>query len=361
MIEKTRPDAPTIRPLPDEDVMYRALVDRDSRFEGIFVVGVRTTGIFCRPTCPARKPKRENVEFLPTSKDALVRGYRPCKLCRPMEAAGSTPRWLKSLLDDVDESPTRRWTDEDLRRRDLEPSRVRRWFNRHHGMTFHAYCRFLRLSAAFGRIRDGDDVASAAFGSGYESLSGFSHAFKRATGSTPSDSRGRAHVAVTRITTPLGPMLAAATDDGLCLLEFADRRMLETQLSRLRSLLHADLFPGDGPHLATLEGQLAEYFDGTRRAFDLPLVVPGTPFQQTVWAELQAIPYGETRSYQGVAESVGQTSAVRAVARANGDNRIAILIPCHRVIGKNGRLTGYGGGLWRKRFLLDLERKYAKA
>ncbi len=344
------------RPLPDDDTLYRALVDRDSRFDGLFVAGVKTTGIFCRPTCRARKPKAGNVEFFATPRDALLHGYRPCKLCRPMGLPGEAPDWLQPLLDDVAAHPERRLTDRALRDRGLEPHRVRRWFQKHHGMTFHAYCRALRIGQAFGRIREGRDVGPTAFGSGYDSLSGFTESFKKTTGFPPQESRNRRIVRVTRFPTPLGPMLAGATEDGVCLLEFADRRMLETQLARLRRLLGAEILPGQSGHLSALGEQLAEYFAGTRRTFDLPLVTPGTPFQRSVWESLRSIPYGETRSYQRQAEILGRPSAVRAVARANGDNRIAIVIPCHRVVGKNGKLTGYGGGLWRKEYLLHLER-----
>jgi AraC family transcriptional regulator of adaptative response/methylated-DNA-[protein]-cysteine methyltransferase len=150
-------------------------------------------------------------------------------------------------------------------------------------------------------------------------------------------------------------MLAGATDDGICLLEFVDRRMLETQLNRLSKLLTAKIVPGSHRHFDTLNRQLEEYFSGRRKEFDLPLVLPGTPFQKKVWAGLQAIPYGCTRSYKEQAEVIGSPDAVRAVAKANGDNRIAILIPCHRVIGANGELVGYGGGLRRKQYLLKLE------
>lgn len=342
--------------LPGAELMYRALVEKDSRYEGVFVAAVKTTGVFCRPTCTARKPKAENVEYFATAADALHHGYRPCKICRPLEAAGEAPDWLRPLLDEVAEQPKLRLTDRDLRARGLEPHRVRRWFQRHHGMTFHAYQRLVRLGEAFGRIRNGDDVASAAFATGHGSLSGFGDAFKRATGRPPRDSRARSLVTVARLTTPLGPMLAGATEEGVCLLEFVDRRMLETQLERLRRLLDAEILPGSSPHLEALSGQLDEYFDGRRTGFDVPLVLSGTDFQCRVWEALRAIPYGETRSYQRQAEVIGRPEAVRAVARANGDNRIAILIPCHRVIGKDGKLTGYGGGLWRKRRLLDLER-----
>lgn len=341
--------------LPDPQILYRALVERDSRFEGVFFAGVRTTGIFCRPTCHARKPKLENVEFFPSTSQALQHGYRPCKLCQPMRPLGEAPDWLRPLLDEIRDHPRQRLKDQDLRDRGIDPLRVRRWFQKNHGMTFHSYCRMNRLSQAFGQIRVGDSVGQTAFSSGYESLSGFTDSFKKTTGFVPSQSAERTIIHISRILSPLGPMLAGATNAGICLLEFSDRRMLETQLARLQTRLNAEILPGGSPYFEPLRAQLAEYFDGRRKKFDLSLLFAGTPFQERVWESLRAIPCGETRSYQQQAEAIGQPSAVRAVARANGDNRIAILIPCHRVIGKNGRLTGYGGGLWRKRYLLELE------
>lgn len=341
--------------LPDGETLYAALVSKDENFEGIFVAGVRTTGIFCRPSCTARKPKRENVEFFGSARDALLGGYRPCKVCTPMEHKGAAPNWLKPLQLVIDDDPLVRLKDSDLRARGLEPSRVRHWFKKHHGMTFQAYLRALRIGQAFGRIRHGERVTETAFESGYESLSGFADQFKKTAGFAPSKSQGRQLIATTRILTPLGPVLAGATADGICLLEFVDRRMLETQLQRLGKLLNAECVPGFSKHFDRLNDQLAEYFSGKRRGFDLPLLLPGTPFQQKVWAGLLMIPYGSTRSYKEQAEALGLPHAVRAVAKANGDNRIAVIIPCHRVIGADGRLVGYGGGLWRKRYLLDLE------
>jgi AraC family transcriptional regulator of adaptative response/methylated-DNA-[protein]-cysteine methyltransferase len=343
--------------LPAADILYRALVERQSEFDGLFFAGVITTGIFCRPTCGARKPKPENVEYFATAADALHHGYRPCKLCNPLGVPGEAPTWLQPLLDDVHADPQRRWRDQDLRDRDLQPDRVRRWFQKHHAMTFHAYGRALRLATAFSRLGSGDGVAETAFGTGYESLSGFSEAFAKTAGRSPGRSRTLRLVRIARILTPLGPMVAGATDDGVCLLEFADRRMVETQIGRIQKALTARALPGASPHVARLEVELADYFRGTRRTFTVPLVTAGTPFQESVWAALRAIPYGETRSYKDQAAAIERPEAVRAVARANGDNRIAILIPCHRVIGKGGQLVGYGGGLWRKKHLLDLERQ----
>jgi O-6-methylguanine DNA methyltransferase len=161
------------------------------------------------------------------------------------------------------------------------------------------------------------------------------------------------------ITSPVGPLVAGATSEGLCLLEFSDRRMLEAQLSTLRRRLGMPLVPGRNRWLDALRGQLAQYFAGDRESFDLPLVIRGTPFQERVWRMLLTIPFGEAWSYRDVARRIGQPSATRAVGTANGMNRIAIVIPCHRVVNADGRLGGYGGGLWRKQYLLDLERGQA--
>lgn len=169
----------------------------------------------------------------------------------------------------------------------------------------------------------------------------------------------RTVISTAEISTPLGTMLAGATDNGICLLEFVDSERLEKQLGRLRKLLNGEILSGTNDLIARLATQMDEYFAGKRKVFDLPLVMQGTPFQQAVWKELITIPYGETISYQEEAERIGRPTAVRAVARANGENPISIVIPCHRVIGKNGNLVGYGGGLWRKERLLDLEREHA--
>lgn len=335
--------------------MLEAFLSRDASFDGIFVTGVHTTGIFCRPTCSARKPRPENVSFFAAAHDALLAGYRPCRRCRPLEPEGTPPDWLRPLLDDLETDPTRRWRDSDVRARGLSPERVRRWFKKHHGMTFQAYSRARRLGAALGRVQDGDAVGRSAFEVGYESLSGFQEAFRRYFGEPPTALDGRNVAFVDRISTPLGPMLAAATDEGLCLLEFVDRRMLPRQVERIRRGLKVVFAPGRNEVIDRTAGQLDAYFDGTRTDFDLPLAPCGSPFQRSVWSELLAIPPGETRSYADVAEAVGRPKAVRAVGTANGANALAIVIPCHRVVGADGRLAGYGGGLWRKKRLLELE------
>jgi len=343
-----------------DDKYYEALLNKDSFFEGIFICGVKTTGIFCRPTCHARKPKRENVEFFPDVRSALRAGYRPCKVCHPMESYGIYPDWLEPIMKHVESTPGIRLKDWEIREMNIDPNRLRRWFRKHYDMTFQEYLRLLRLGQAIGQIKHGNSVSDTAFNSGYDSLSGFSDSVKANFGQSPSALTDKSIIVLSRLSSPLGPMLAGATEDGICLLEFVDRRMLETQLKRLRKYLNAETVPGKSPYFGLLQKQLDEYFEGKRMEFSIPLVLPGTDFQKQVWAELQSIPYGEARTYKEQAHRIGNPDAIRAVGKANGDNRIAIIIPCHRVIGSDGTLVGYGGGLERKEYLLKLESRSVK-
>ena len=337
--------------------MYRALVNKDVSYEGTFIAAVITTGIFCRPTCTARKPKEENVEFFTTTKEALLKGYRPCKICNPLEKLGETPGYIKEILQQLNNNPSVKLKDWDLIQRGVEPSKVRRWFLKNHGITFHAYQRMFRINSAFKKIQNGEPVTSVAFDAGYDSLSGFNDSFKSIFGVSPSNSKEKKLINITRLETPLGTMYAGAVEEGICLLEFTDRKMLETELKALSKRLNANIIQGSNKHFDPLKQQLEEYFEGKRKEFTLPLFTPGSDFQQSVWRELQNIPYGSTRSYKQQATALQKTEAVRAVANANGMNRISIIIPCHRVIGEDGSLTGYGGGIWRKRWLLDLEKR----
>jgi len=222
-------------------------------------------------------------------------------------------------------------------------------------MTFQAYSRARRLSGAFTTIRNRSSLDDTVFRSGYESHSGFREAFSKLFGCPPGDSHDRGSVFLTWLSSPLGPLVAGATDEGVCLLEFTDRRMLEAQFESVRKQFRMPVVPGTNNHLERLQDELAAYFAGKLRTFSVPLVYPGTTFQRLVWEQLLLVPYGETRSYQDLASAVGNPAAVRAVGRTNGLNRIAIVIPCHRIVNKNGDLGGYGGGLRRKQFLLNLE------
>ncbi len=345
------------RQLPPETVMLEAFLERDATYDGVFFTGVRTTGIFCRPSCPARKPLPDNVDFFAVAEEALSAGYRPCLRCRPMEPNGGPPRWLRPLLEAVEADPARRWSDDDVRARGMSPERVRRWFKGNHGMTFHAYSRARRLGAALGRVQEGEAVGRAAFEVGYDSLSGFQEAFRRYFGEPPTEVGDAAIARVSRIATPLGPMLAAVTDEAVCLLEFADRRGLPGQVGRVARGLEVVFAPGSTELTRRLRDELDEYFAGERRTFDVPVAEAGTGFQHAVWRALREIPFGETRSYAEVAAIVGRPSAVRAVGAANGRNPLAIVVPCHRVVRADGSLSGYGGGVWRKRRLLDVERE----
>ncbi|MCU0542679.1 MAG: methylated-DNA--[protein]-cysteine S-methyltransferase [Oscillatoriaceae cyanobacterium Prado104] len=337
------------------DLMYQAILDRDVSYEGSFIVAVKTTGIFCRPTCTARKPKKENVEFFKTTQEALDRGYRPCKVCKPLEMLNETPDCIKEILREINDNPANKFTDLDLIARGIEPSKIRRWFLKNHGITFHAYQRTLRINSAFKKIQNGATVTATASDIGYESLSGFNDSFKSILGVSPSNSKNKQVIDFTRLETPLGTMCACAVDRGICLLEFTDLPTLETQFKSLSKFLDGTIMQGTNKHFDLLVSQLDEYFAGKRQEFSVPLFAPGTEFQQAVWQELQNIPYGATRSYQQQAIAMKHPAAVRAVANANSQNRICILIPCHRVIGTDGTLTGYAGGLWRKKWLLDLE------
>jgi len=336
--------------------MEQAFLNGDAAYDGIFFTAVKTTGIFCRPSCAAKKPLPRNVEFFATVREALFAGYRPCKRCQPLNTNGHPPEWVERLLAKVEAAPTERLTASDLHALGIDPARARRYFRKHHGMTFNAYCRGRRLGQALEQIRRGADLDDVALDHGYESNSGFRDAFAKLFGQAPGRSRNADCIVTSWIETPLGPMVTGATAKGICLLEFTDRRMLETQLTTLRRLFTRAVVPGRNAHLDRLKDELTRYFAGKLQRFTVPLVYPGTPFQQRVWDELLQIPYGETRSYEDIARSVGSPRAVRAVGQTNGLNRIAIVIPCHRVVNKSGELGGYGGGLRRKQFLLDLER-----
>ncbi len=335
--------------------MQRALSNSDSSYDGIFYTAVKTTGVFCRPSCSARKPKPQNVEFFATHREALFSGYRPCKRCRPLDTDGKPPAWVGRLMRRVEASTAGRVAAHELRGMGVDPARARRYFLQHHGMTFQAYCRAQRLSEAFRRIKGGDSVPDVAHASGFGSESGFRSAYARVFGGPPSDAQNCNLITLSWIRTVAGPLVVGTTEQGVCLLEFSDRRMLETQFRTLRRRFCAALLPGSNGVVIALQQQLQEYFSGERRRFTIPLSYPGTPFQQKVWAALLDIPYGSTCSYRELASKVGHPQAVRAVGTANGMNRIAILIPCHRVVNANGELGGYGGGLWRKRMLLHLE------
>ncbi len=334
---------------------YKAIVRKDSLYEGVFFTAVKTTMIFCRPTCSARKPKPENVVFYENTKEAILHGYRPCKVCKPLQLLGTPPEIVQCVLQELNDFPYKKIGDNDLIKMGIEPSLIRRWFKKNHNITFHAYQRMLRINSAYHKITKGEPVTHAAFDNGYNSLSGFNESYKSIFGKAPTKVNTKKIINITRFTTPLGPMFGCATLEGVCLVEFSDRKKLETKFRDLQKRLNAPILPGTNRHLKLLQKQLAEYFKGERISFSVPLYTPGTDFQNLVWTELQTIPYGETISYSEQSKKLHKPNSGRAVASANGLNKIAIIIPCHRVIGSNGDLKGYGGGLARKKWLIDFE------
>lgn len=335
---------------------YQALIDKKSEYEGIFYVGVKTTGVFCRPTCPARKPKFENCEFYETAKEALLASFRPCQRCRPLSHPGHVSELVRKLVTAVEEHPEHRWTDEDFRKLAVDASTARRQFKKRFGMTFVEYARARRMGTALKHIRAGGAVIEAQLSAGYESGSGFRDAFSRMMGTTPAQQGNRQILKASWIDTPLGPMIAIADEQALLLLEFVDRRGLEREIERLRMKTKSVIIPGSATPIDSIEKELGAYFEGELTEFKTPLKLLGSPFQMGVWEQLRKVPSGQTLSYADLATAIGKPTAYRAVAQANGANQLAIVIPCHRVINLNGELGGYGGGISRKQWLLDHEK-----
>ena len=344
--------------LPNQNELYDALIARDASYEGRAYVGVVSTGVFCRLTCPARKPRRENCRFFASVAECMADGFRPCKRCHPLQPAADAEPSVQKLLDALEADPGRHWSENDVVRMGLDASTIRRSFRRHFGMTFLEMARMERLRYGFQALADGGRVIEAQIDAGFESPEAFRSAFARILGLPPAKLCKDGLLRADWIKTPLGTMIAICDAQSLHLLEFADRRALPLELKKLYSACRSDIGIGRFDTHALVEQQLNDFFSGKLADFDVPLVLHGSQFTQDVWRVLQTVPAGETRSYSAIARAIDKPLAVRAVARANGANQIAIIIPCHRVIGADGSLTGYGGGLWRKQKLIEIEAKY---
>jgi AraC family transcriptional regulator of adaptative response/methylated-DNA-[protein]-cysteine methyltransferase len=343
----------------DEPTLYRALLRRDAAYDGLWFVGVRTTGIYCRLTCPARKPKRENVEFFPTPEAARDAGFRACRRCRPEAGASPPSPVVARLVALLRADPARRWQTADLRAHGIDPSTARRAFRRAYGTTFAQYARVLRLGAGVAALKGGQRVVDAQHEAGYASSSGFREAIAALVGESPRDVPALDPLTACWLDTPIGAMLAVADSRGVHLLEFVERRALPTELARLQRRRGPACF-GSNAVLEALTAEIAEYFAGRRTRFDVPVVQHGTAFEQRLWTALSGIPLGTTRTYGELAAALGCASAPRAIGRANGANAVAIVVPCHRVLGADGSPTGYGGGIWRKQWLLEHESRVAR-
>lgn len=337
---------------------YSAMLAKDSGYDGVFYVGVKTTGIFCRSVCPARKPKFENCEFYQTAQEALLASFRPCLRCRPLSHPNYVSDLVRTLVDAVEANPEKRWNNSDFEHLSVDASTARRQFKKRFGMTFVEYARARRMGMAMKQIREGEGLILAQLNVGYESSSGFRDAFTKIMGAPPSHLSQQLQVLkASWIDTPLGPMIAIADEEALYLLEFVDRRGLEREVERLRNKTKSAIIPGSTPPILSIEKELHDYFSGHLQQFVTPIHFLGSPFQQNVWQALIRIPYGETRSYSQQAEVLGKPTAFRAVANANGANQLAIIVPCHRIINLNGELGGYGGGLARKKWLIEHEQQ----
>ena len=344
---------------PSDDILYDALIARDAAYEGFAWAAVKTTGIFCRLTCPARKPKRENTTFFETIAQCLEAGFRPCSRCRPMLKFGEADPMVTRLLDALDADPHRRWSEDDVVAFGIDPSTARRAFKRQFGMSFLEIARLRRMGKAAETLTSGASVIDAQLDAGYESGSGFRSAVTKLFGAAPANLRDKTLLRADWIETPIGPMMAIADGHALHLLEFAERKALPAEIRRLQKLTGSGIVMGRHPPIDEIDAELKAYFAGEDLGFKTRIAGHGSPFQRQVWEALRAIPVGVSRTYGAIAAELGLPSSTRAVAGANGANQIAIVIPCHRVLSADGSLTGYGGGLWRKRWLLEHERRMA--
>lgn len=338
---------------------WQAVLHRDHAYDGRFVFAVRSTGIYCRPSCPSRRPNRENVQFFAQPIQAEQAGFRACQRCQPDKAVPDEPHLdlIQAICRYLDEPREHIPTLEDLARRfNLSPYHLQRTFKRLVGVTPHQYAAAHRLDRFKESLKDEDTVTEAVYEAGYPSSSSAYGQVTARLGMTPARyQRGGqgVQIAYTIVPCPLGWLLVAATEKGICAVRLGDSEAdLEAAFDQEfpaadKQRRDADL----GSWIAALLG----YLSGEQPHLDLPLDVQATAFQRRVWETLQAIPYGATRSYGNIAEAIGQPAAVRAVARACATNPVALVIPCHRVIREDGSLGGYRWGLARKQALLDME------
>lgn len=336
---------------------YEILAHHEGGFSDAFFVGVTSTSIFCRIGCPARLPKQENCVFFETSAEALAAGFRACKRCHPASHAGDASATVKQLIALIESEPDRRWREADVKALAIDPSTARRQFKKRFGLTFTQYARARRLGMAAKDIAKGESVINAQLNAGYESASGFRAAFAKTFGAAPAKSN-KPPLYIEWMTTPLGPMFAVCDDTHLYMLEFTTRKNMDRGFEKLRKVHKRAIIPGRTDITDQIEKELDAYFAGRLKRFRTALAPTGTDFQNQVWQALQNIPYGESCAYSDLAIAVGNEKAVRAVASSNANNGLALIIPCHRVIGKDGGLGGYAGGLDKKRWLLNHERSH---
>jgi AraC family transcriptional regulator of adaptative response/methylated-DNA-[protein]-cysteine methyltransferase len=343
-----------------DDERWAAVSRRESQADGVFFYAVKTTGVFCRPSCASRQPRRENVAFFTDAAAARAAGFRDCKRCQP----GGLPRELDIVnraCAALDADPQRRLTLAELSDAvHVSPFHLQRLFKRVVGVSPRQYQAAQRGAALRDALRSGSDVTRATLDAGFGSPSRMYDSAPAELGMAPSAYRRKGAGLTVRYAsapTSLGFVLIAATDKGICKIGFGDDNAL--LIDELRGEFANARLQEDAEQLAPFIAQIDAYLRGTRQDFDLPLDIAATSFRQRVWDALRRIPYGETRSYSQIAEAVGSPRAVRAVATACATNPVALTIPCHRVVQKGGALAGYRWGLPRKAALLDNEAQHA--
>ncbi len=336
-----------------EQEKWDAVANNDAAMDGLFYYAVKSTGVFCRPSCRSRQPSRENVLFFDTAEEAMAAGFRPCKRCRPELAAYQPLREIareaKRLIERHPFEKER--LDEELGSLGVSGKRLAQLYKQEYGMTPNAYADKLRMEAAKERLqKSGESVIDVAYSLGFESLSAFFAFFRKNTGSTPGEFRNKAagahygDAASGVYDTALGQFTVVCRGEAVVALRFGAHRISGAMEQKSRCT-------------DRVAEQIEEYIAGRRKQFTIALAPAGTEFQMRVWEELKKIPYGETRSYKDIAQAIGQPGASRAVGMANNKNPLPLLIPCHRVIGANGKLSGYAGGVELKERLLELERR----
>ena len=343
-----------------DDTRWHAFMERDPAFDGRFFVAVKTTGIYCRPSCPAKRPKRDNVRFYATGAEAARAGFRPCKRCKPDQPslAGQHAAMIEAACRTIERAETEPKLDELASAAGLSPYHFHRLFKSKLGVTPKAFAAAHRQNRVREELGRSATVTEAIYGAGFNSNGRFYATSSEALGMTPSEFRAGGNNAEIRYAigeSSLGLLLVAASDRGVCAIFFGDDadalvRDLRRQFPRAR-------VTSGGSEFDDLLGKVIGFVENPRRDLDLPLDIRGTAFQRRVWEALRRIPLGATASYGEIAKAIGSPKSVRAVGRACGSNPIALAIPCHRVVGSGGSLTGYRGGVERKRALLAKEAK----
>ena len=335
---------------------WQQVVARDARQDGRFVFAVRTTGVYCRPSCPSRRPRRDSVEFFPTPNEAERAGYRACLRCKPTEVSAQAQYIARArrILDTAEGVVTLPQLSKQV---GLSPFHLQRLFKRATGLSPREYQSARRIQHVKHGLRKGDDVTTALYDAGFGSSSRLYEKAPQQLGMTPGEyKRGGAgaNISFAIAPSPLGRLLVAATERGLCAVRFGDSA---TELERdLRVEFHAAELHRDDAAMKQYVDPLLAVIRGENTTIDLPLDVRATAFQMKVWEKLRQIPRGETRSYSDIARAVGNPAAVRAVARACATNPVALAIPCHRVVRSDGDESGYRWGVERKQKLLRQER-----